>query len=131
LPGEKDPTQAISICPLCNSSVSQDATYCVNCNNTITPEQGRPHPRKTPKKDERYKEYGPKNTVINPAIPIMANKIEIKNKEYAKHDKKKVKDTYESEEFNMCKMPKNKNNINDDIDKNEIMRSCIDLAIDG
>jgi hypothetical protein len=137
LPGEKDPTQAISTCPYCNSSVNQNEQQCPNCKQVITPHQGKPHPRKVPQKGERYKDYGPKLDFINQSAPIAASKVarRKKDEDHAEHDKETVKDEYFSEEFSMCADPridpKRKNVINVDERKEEIMRSCTDLAIDG
>lgn len=136
MPGEKDPTQAISTCPYCNSSVNQKAQVCQNCGKTITPQWGRPHPRKVPQKGERYQEYGPKHDFINPAAPVVASTKEArtrdkKKKDHAEHDKTTVKDIYVSDEFNMCANPIMKKKKNVDERKEEIMKSCLDLAIDG
>ena len=133
LPGEKDPTQAISTCPYCGASVSQDAQECQSCHQVITPNQGQPHPRKVPQKGERYKDYGPKLDYLSQGIPLVASsKIARKKKDtdLAEHDKDILKDEYISEEFNMCSDPKRKK-VNYDDRKEEIMRSCLDLAIDG
>ena len=126
--GEKDPTQAISTCPFCNSSVKQTETFCPNCKQTILPDQGRPHPRKTPGRGERYREYGPKDTLISPDMPLIA-KAGKRDKD--KKNKIKVKDEFVSEEFRMCSDPKNKKRTNDDIHRENVMKSCLDLAIDG
>jgi len=137
LPGEKDPTQAISTCPHCNSCVDQWATQCQNCKEVITPNQGQPHPRKVPQKGERYEEYGPKNRFVNPVVPLASSSKKIiiskkrKNEDHAEHDKDTVKDEYVSDEFRMCSEPKRKTVDNVDIRKEDIMRSCLDLAIDG
>ncbi len=135
MPGEKDPTQAISTCPYCNSSVNQKEQECPNCHQVITPHQGRPHPRKVPQPGERYKDYGPKLDYIGKGIPIAASKQagrrDRKNKDHAEHDEDTVKDEYISDEFSMCADPRRKNRNYDDMRKEEIMRSCRDLAIDG
>ena len=133
LPGEKDPTQAISTCPFCNSCVDQKAQRCQNCKETIIPHQGQPHPRKVPQKGERYEDYGPKHNFINRGVPIAASKQAGRNKrkDDAESDKDTVKDRYISEEFDMCIDPRRKNVRNVDDRKEEIMRSCLDLEIDG
>ncbi len=134
MPGEKDPTQAICTCPHCNSCVDQKTHECQNCHQIIVPKQGRPHPRKVPQKGERYEDYGPRLDYVSRNIPIAASKQagrRDKKKDHAEHDKDTVKDEYESEEFRMCVDPKRKNMINDDVRKEEIMRSCRDLEIDG
>ena len=138
LPGEKDPTQAISTCPFCNSSVNQREQQCPNCKQVITPHQGQPHPRKVPQKGERYEDYGKKLDYVTQTVPIAASKQagrRDKNKDHAEHDKDTVKDEYMSDEFSMCVDPRaesrRKNRGNVDVRKEEIMRSCTDLAIDG
>jgi len=134
LPGEKDPTQAISTCPYCNSCVNQKEQQCPNCKQIITPNQGQPHPRKVPQKGERYDDYGPKLDYISKGVPLAASSSKIakkhKDPDLAKHDKEIVRDKHISKEFNMCSDPKRKKT--DFVDKKEeIMRSCQDLAIDG
>ena len=94
LPGEKDPAQAISICPYCNSAVSQDSNYCQNCKQFMTPKLGNPYPRKVPQRNERYDDFGPKDTYLNKNVALAGKKD--KNKK-----KKKLKDEYISEEFGM------------------------------
>ncbi len=135
LPGEKDPTQAISTCPFCNSCVNQNEQECQNCHQVITPHQGRPHPRKVPQKEERYKDYGPKLDFTMRGRPIAASKVggrgRKRDEDHAKHDKDTVKDEYISDDFNMCMEPKRKSLRNVDVRKDEIMRSCLDLEIDG
>jgi hypothetical protein len=132
LPGEKDPTQAISTCPYCNSSVNQREQECPNCHQVITPNQGQPHPRKVPQKGERYNDYGPQLDYTVKGRPIAASKTAKKEKDedHAKHDKETVRDEYISDEFNMCADPRRKKRDFDD-NKEDIMRSCLDLAIDG
>ena len=133
MPGEKDPTQAISTCPYCNSSVNQREQQCPNCKQVITPNQGQPYPRKVPQKGERYKDYGPKLDFISQGIPLAASVKDArrkKNKDLAEHDKETVKDEHVSDEFNMCADPRRKRSKYDDR-KEEIMRSCLDLEIDG
>ncbi len=134
MPGEKDPTQAISTCPYCNSSVNERSQKCDNCGQVIVPHLGQPHPRKVPQIGERYKEYGPKNQFISPISPIRASvkiaKHKDKEKDHAKEDKTIVKDVFVAE-FDQCLEPKRKNRKNVDDRKEEIMRSCLDLAIDG
>ena len=134
MPGEKDPTQAICTCPYCNSCVDQKTHVCQNCNKIIVPNQGRPHPRKVPQKGERYQDYGPKDRVVIPTVPLSrahaSTKIAKdtkKKKDYAEHDKTIVKDVFTSE-FDQCLEP-NRKNV--DYKKEDIMRSCLDLAIDG
>ena len=134
LPGEKDPTQAISTCPYCNSSVAQDAQVCPNCQQVITPNQGQPHPRKVPQKGERYEDYGPSFGYTVRGRPIAASKQagrrDKKDKDLAEHNKDTVKDEF-SAEVDMCIDPFEKKRRNVDVRKEEIMRSCLDLAIDG
>lgn len=134
MPGEKDPTQAISTCPFCNSCVDEKTKFCENCKQVITPHMGKPHPRKVPQKGERYDSYGPKLDFVNKGVPIAASKQagrKTKNKDHAEHDDTTVKDEYLSDEISMCVDPRRINKENVDIKKEEIMRSCRDLAIDG
>ncbi len=133
LPGEKDPTQAISTCPYCNSSVNQKEQQCPNCNQVITPNQGQPHPRKVPQKGERYDDYGPKLDYTFKGTPIAASKQagrRDKDEDLAEHDEDTVKDEF-SADVDMCINPFEKTVKKDDITKEEVMRSCEDLAIDG
>ncbi len=136
MPGEPDPTQAISTCPFCNSSVNQNAQQCQNCKQVIVPNQGQPYPRKVPQKGERYKDYGPKLDFMNRGVQVAASlNIEArrnkKEEDHAEHDEDTVKDEYISEEFRMCTDDRRRSRENDDIRKEEIMRSCLDLEIDG
>ena len=133
LPGEKDPTQAISTCPKCNSCVDQKAQRCQNCGETIVPQWGSPHPRKVPAKGERFEEYGPKLDYVSNITSVSASKEarRKKDKDIAEHNPETVLEEYRSDEFNMCTDQKRKNRVNVDVRKEEIMRSCTDLAIDG
>ena len=126
LPGEKDPTQAISTCPYCNSCVDQDAYVCQNCGQVITPHQGQPHPRKVPQRGERYDDYGPKMDYV---IQAGSGRGRKKDKDDAKDSDDTVKDEF-SVDVNMCIDPFEKKRRNVD-SKEEVMRSCEDLAIDG
>ena len=133
LPGEKDPTQAISTCPYCNSSVNQKVQECPNCHQVITPNQGQPHPRKVPQKGERYDDYGPKLDFTFKGTPIAASKQagrKDKDEDLAEHSDDTVKEEF-SVDVKMCRKPKRNNIRNVDITKEEVMRSCEDLAIDG
>jgi len=134
LPGEKDPTQAISTCPYCNSCVDQKEYECPNCHQVITPNQGQPHPRKVPQKGERYKDYGPKLDYTVRGIPIAASKEagkkDKKDEDIAEHSEETVKDQF-SVKIDQCIDPFEKRNRNDDITEEEVMKSCEDLAIDG
>ena len=127
LPGEKDPTQAISTCPYCNSCVNQTEQECPNCHQVITPHQGRPHPRKVPQKGERYEDYGPKFDYI---VQAGSGRRRKKDKDIAEDSEETVKDEF-SVDVDMCIDPFEKKKRNDDVRKEEIMRSCRDLAIDG
>ena len=137
LPGEKDPTQAISTCPYCNSCVDQNEQECPNCHQVITPHQGRPHPRKVPQKGERYKDYGPKLDFTFKGTPVSASKQASRGKkdkdgdgDLAEHSEDTVKDEF-SVDVDMCINPFDKKRKNVDVSKEEVMRSCEDLAIDG
>jgi len=131
LPGEKDPTQAICTCPYCNSCVDQKTHECQNCHQIIVPNLGGPHPRKVPQKGERYEDYGPKLDYISQFASKKTSRGRKKDKDNAEHDKDTVKDEYISDDFNMCLDSTRRNRRNVDVRKEEIMRSCIDLAIDG
>ena len=131
LPGEKDPTQAISTCPYCNSCVDQKTHECQNCHQIIVPKQGRPYPRKVPQKGERYDDYGPKLDYITQVASKQSGRGRKRDEDHAKHDKDTVKDEYISDEFNMCLDPIIRNKRNVDVRKEEVMKSCEDLAIDG
>jgi hypothetical protein len=126
LPGEKDPTQAICTCPHCNSCVDQKTHVCQNCQKVIVPNQGQPHPRKVPQKGERYEDYGPKLDYITQLASRRGNK----DKDLAEHSDDTVKDEF-SVDVKMCRHPKRNNMRNVDVTKEEVMRSCTDLAIDG
>lgn len=134
LPGEKDPTQAISTCPYCNSSVNQNEQRCPNCGQVIIPNQGQPHPRKVPQKGERYDDYGPNLDFTIKGRPIAASskiaKKKRKEEDLAEHSDETIKDKF-SVEFDMCADPFEKKRKDDDVRKEEIMKSCLDLAIDG
>ena len=80
MPGDKDPTQAISTCPYCNSCVDQKAQKCENCGQTMVPVRGQPHPRKVPQKGERYDSYGPKLDFTMRGLPVAASKKEARKK---------------------------------------------------
>jgi hypothetical protein len=127
LPGEKDPTQAICTCPHCNSCVDQKTHECQNCHQIIVPNMGQPHPRKVPQKGERYDDYGPKLDYI---IQAGSGRGRKKDKDLAEHDEDTVKDEF-STEVDMCIDPFEKKRRNVDVSKEEVMRSCEDLAIDG
>ncbi len=143
LPGEKDPTQAICTCPYCNSCVDQKTHECQNCHQIIVPKMGQPHPRKVPQKGERYDDYGPKLDYI---IQAGSGRGKKKDKDDAKDSDDTIKDEF-SVDVDMCVDPFDKNNRrenrkehrenrrehreNVDINKEEVMRSCEDLAIDG
>ena len=133
MPGEKKPAQAISTCEFCGAAVSQDAQECQSCHQIITPKRGNPYPRKVPQKGETYKDLTPTPNQLYQGKPIISSKQakrKEKHKDYAEHNKDTVKDEYVSEEFNMCADPQRKKTINVD-KKEEVMRSCLDLEIDG
>ena len=84
-------------------------------------------------KGERYDSYGPKLDQTVRGIPIQASKQagrKDKKKDHAEEDKDTVRDSYLSDEFSMCVDLEEKNK-NADKRKEEIMRSCLDLAMDG
>jgi len=158
-PGDKDPVQNITVCPFCGGAISEkDAVpYCHNCEKIVDGIKGEPYKGSVPDKGERDKAFGPKDITINKGIPLQQNtqntqkvpfpqqpipfnkrrkaaesqdhlKRNKKDKDLAKHDSDTVRDIYESE-VKMCRDPKRKNR--EFVDKEDVMRSCEDLAIDG
>jgi hypothetical protein len=89
-----------------------------------------------PNKGDRPKEYGPKEVYINPEISVYNHKAassrkKDKNPDLAEDDKETVKDIFISDPIHQCVDPKKKIRRIDDINKENIMKSCEDLAIDG
>ncbi len=80
-----------------------------------------------------YKGLKPTPMNVYKGTPIAASsKVARKEKkpDLAKHDKSTVREEHISDEFNMCAEPKRKKSLFDD-NKDDIMRSCLDLEIDG
>jgi hypothetical protein len=137
-PGDPDPAQNITVCPDCNGAISEKTgvPFCHNCNKIVDGKKGNPYQRKTPDKGERYKDFGPRDTFVNPTVPfnraaqskdhLKRNK---KDEDLAEHNKDTVKEVFVSDEFEACIDPKRKNRKFDD--KEGVMRSCTELAIDG
>jgi len=54
-----------------------------------------------------------------------------RNPDLAEEDSNTVKEVFISDQIQQCLDPKMKNRKFDDVNKEDIMRSCEDLAIDG
>jgi hypothetical protein len=117
---------------------------CENCpegKKGIIPIVGSPQQRKVQEKGTRYPEFGAEETFIEPGSPLNMGKskkivIEAKKrpKDLAEHDKETVREMYVSDEFSQCVVPKElrkKKNNDDILRKEEVLKSCRDLAIDG
>lgn len=140
-PGDPDPVQPETKCRFCGSDLNENEKICHNCDKTDIA-KGQPIQRKPA---DRGKQKNPFSTnidrFINPSIPLFNNlraaqsmdkiKKNKKEKDRAEHSKDTVKDVFVSEPAKMCADPRLKKRRNDDIRKEEIMRSCEDLAIDG
>lgn len=137
-PGDPDPAQPITTCTWCGSSLNENEKVCHNCGQTQI-FKGQPYKRKVPDKGETQSPFGTnRDKYINPVIPLSraaSNKDKLKrnkkNSDYAKNDPDTVKEVFVSDTIHQCLEPKRKNRENVDIRKEEIMRSCEDLAIDG
>lgn len=139
-PGDKLPVQNITICPECGGAISEKdpVPFCTNCNKTVDGKKGNPFPGKVPQKGERYKDFGPKDTVLPQGFNLQRVaqskdhlKRNKKDKDFAEHDPDTVKEVFTSDPIHQCLDLKKKNRRFDDVKKEEIMRSCEDLAIDG
>ena len=139
-PGDPDPAQNITICPYCNGAISEKdgVPFCHNCDRVVDGIKGNPYPRKVPGKRERYKDFGPKDTFLNPRAPLQRaakSKNSLKrnktNPDTAEDSDDTVKDVFRSEDIHQCLDVRRKNRKFDDIKKEDVMRSCEDLAIDG
>ena len=107
----------------------------------ITPvKKGELHENKIPLPGVRPKGYGPKTPeYVIKNRPLAASKQaggrggrgRKVDEDHAEHDKDTVKEEYLSDEFRMCADPKRKIRKNVDVRKEEIMRSCLDLEMDG
>ena len=104
----------------------------------VTPIFGGDYERKVPEKGERPKGFGPKHTVLPQGFNLQRAaqskdklKRNKKNKDFAEHDPDTVKEVFISEDISQCLDPRKKNRKFDDVKKEDVMRSCEDLAIDG
>jgi len=147
-PGDKKPCQNITLCPECGGAISEkDAVpFCHNCNKVVDPNKSTPYKGYVPDKGQRDKAFGPRTDeiIINKGTPLMQNipfnqrSKAAKSKDHLKRNKKDpflaeddpdtVKEVY-IEDIKMCRDPKRENRKFDD--KEDVMRSCEDLAIDG
>ena len=130
----------MTVCPICNGAVSEKdgVPFCTNCQQNVDAVKGNPYQRIVPQRGERDQFFGPKDTVLNPATPLARAaqsmdhlKRNKKNPDLAEHNKDTVKEVFISEPIHQCANPKDKIRRNVDIDKEEVWRSCEDLAIDG
>ena len=159
-PGDKDPVQNITQCPYCGGGISEkdEVPFCHNCDKVVDPVKSTPYHGCVPDKGERDKAFGPRpdDITINKGTPIRQETPNIpfpqkfvpfnqrrkaarsqdhlkKNKtepDSPKEDPDTVKtDVFISDEVKMCRDIKRKNRKFDD--KEDVMRSCEDLAIDG
>ena len=164
-PGDKDPVQDITRCPYCGGAISdKDAVpYCHNCERIVDGIKGDPYKGSVPDKGERDPSFGPKDTIINPGVPLQQKNPNIpdmpkipfpqksipynrrskaaasqdhlkrnkKDEDMAEDNKDTVKEVFVSDIVHQCLDPKGKNRKYDDVNKEDVMRSCEDLAIDG
>jgi hypothetical protein len=158
-PGDKDPVQNITQCPDCSGAISEKdpVPYCHNCEKTVDGVKGNPYKGSVPDKGERAPDFGNKDTVLNPGVPLQQNTQNIpfpqkaipynrrqkaaesqdhlkrnkKNEDMAEDSKDTVKEVFVSDTVHQCLDPKGKNKKYDDVNKEDVMRSCEDLAIDG
>ena len=136
LPGDPDPVQPVTVCRWCGSILNEDEKVCHNCGHTQI-SKGKPYQRKPPEKGEYPSPFGTNvDRYVNPNIPVAAqsmNKVKKskKNPDHAEHSKDTVRDVFVSDPIHQCVDPRREKKINVDIKKEEIMRSCEDLAIDG
>ena len=141
-PDEYTPNDVLLKCPICNGNLPNTfvSGKCQNCKNTITDPIKSGIPAHTPDAPKGFKKK--KYTILPRDIPLNVgsnNKFNLKNarkkkKELAEYDDNTAGDTYKVE-FDQCmgnkdKEIKQRTNV-DNIDMDEIMKSCLDLAIDG
>jgi len=135
-PGDLTPNDYLLKCPICHGNLPNDfiSGKCTNCKNTIQEpiKDGIPEHAPDPKSMIKIRPpILPKNIPINSSKNVYNLKESKKNKDLAKHDEDTIKDEY-TVEFDQCMEGKRKQMLNDDIiRKDEIMKSCLDLAIDG
>ena len=136
LPGDPDPVQPITTCRWCGSALNEKEKVCHNCGKTQI-SKGQPYQRKPPEKGESPSPFGTNiDKYVTPGRAVAAQskdkyKKNRKTPDFAKHDKETVRDVFTSEPFHQCKDIRMKKKRNADIRKEEIMRSCEDLEIDG
>jgi hypothetical protein len=109
---------------------------CPNCKNRVDkPIRGgvAPHSADPPGRQNPQYTSIPKNVNLGASKNVdkeSGRKIDLKNR--FKKDKKKVKKEYLSDEFNQCSSGNRKMREESDvITEEEIMKSCLDLEIDG
>ncbi len=130
-PGDPDPAKSITRCPHCNAEIGGDGgTYSCPTHGVVTPIFGGFYERKVPQKGERTKGFGPKDTVVNPQVPVYASKSKKKDKDIAKNDDSTVRDVFVSDAIDQCLKPSKKNCKCDDI-QDDVLASCKFLEIDG
>ena len=102
---------------------------CHNCGQTNI-NKGQPYQRKTPERGENPSPFGTNRDKF--VTPITQASRKKRKEDDADKDKDTIKDVYISEPFNQCADPKHllKNRKNVDF-KDEVLKSCEDLAIDG
>lgn len=141
LPDDPKPAQALTTCSWCSAVLNEDATTCHLCGHMPNP-KGQPIQRKPCEKGQsQYPKGTGQNKFVSPSQVVASkqniiNKIKMKskhkNEDYAEHNPEVLGDTFTSDTINQCKKPvQRKNRLNDDIRKEEVMRSCEDLEIDG
>lgn len=135
-PGDPDPSKQKIICQFCGSTMaSPDAqsdkpasTICPNCNQSNT---GKITGLYNHQRDEKGKQFNP-YSIHNPMLIQKDRALNAATNTDVLIAKKKkpikVKDEFVSEEIKQCL---NKRKSNEIIDKEDVMRSCVDLAIDG
>lgn len=124
-------------CPYCNSKLSNifNGGKCPNCDATINETKDCGVPPHAPDPKNPYKRQNPtfipQNKPINMAYNL--NKSKKCRDDDATKDDETVSDVYTSEPFDQCSinMDERKKKKNVDDKKIEVMRSCLDLAIDG
>jgi hypothetical protein len=135
-PGDPDPVQPITTCRWCGSALNEKEKVCHNCGRTSIV-KGQPYQRKPPEKGESPSPFSTNvNRFVNPNAPVVAKSMDNikknkKNEDDAEHNKETVKDVFISDTIHQCLDPQRKKKRNVDIRKEEVMRSCEDLAIDG
>jgi len=134
-PGDPDPVQPITTCKWCGSALNEKEKVCHNCGQTQI-SKGKPYQRKVPDKGESPSPFGTNRDVfVNPYLSRAAQskdslKRKKKDKDNAEQDDSTAKDVFVSDPFNQCLEPKRF--MRHFVDrKEEVMKSCRDLEIDG